>query len=84
MRMSMDEPLKQAIDANYATTWDGFTVKQALEAIGTILKRTTNPVVFRKQFDGMVQSKTESAKEFITRLKIYAATLSALSNQPTT
>ena len=57
MRLNMDEPLKQAIDANYSSTWDGFTVKEALEAVGTILKRTTNPVVFRKQFDGMVQSK---------------------------
>ena len=72
MRLNMDEPLKQAIDANYSSTWDGFTVKEALEAVGTILKRTTNPVVFRKQFDGMVQSKTESVKEFITRLKICA------------
>ena len=73
MRMNMEEPLKQAIDAKYAHKWDAFIVKEALDAVGTILKRTTNPVVFRKQFDGMVQSKSESVKEFITRLKICAA-----------
>ena len=73
MRMNMDETLKQAIDANYASTWDAMSVSEALGAVGTILKRTTNPVVYRRQFDGMVQSKTETVKEFITRLKICAA-----------
>ena len=73
MRLNMDEPLKQAVDANYADVWDNYTVKEALDAIGTILQRTTNPVVYRKQFDVMTQNNGESVKEFITRLKICAA-----------
>ena len=73
MRMNMDEALKQAVDANYSDTWDTFTVTQALKAIETLVKRTTNPVVFRKQFDGIVQTNTESMNEFFARLKICAA-----------
>ena len=73
MRMNMDEALKQAVDANYSDTWETFTVTQALKAIETLVKRTTNPVVFRKQFDGIVQTNTESMNEFFTHLKICAA-----------
>ena len=72
MRMNMDETLKQAVDANYGATWDTFTLTNALTAVGTLIKRTTNPVVYRKQFDGIVQNNGESVKEFITRLKICA------------
>ena len=72
MRMSMDTALKQAVDANYGNAWDNLTVVNALKAVGTLIKLTTNPVVYRKQFDGMVQNSGESVKEFITRLKVCA------------
>ena len=51
MRMSMDTALKQAVDANYGNEWDNLTVVNALKAVGTLIKLTTNPVVYRKQFD---------------------------------
>ena len=73
MRINMDAPLKQAIDANYSETWDNLTVKEALEKIETLLKRMTNPIVHRKEFDEMVQRETDSFTEFVTRLKVCAA-----------
>ena len=45
MRMNMDESLKQAIDANYGNTWDALTLQDALTAIRTLVKHTTNPIV---------------------------------------
>ena len=72
MRIHMDAPLKQAIDANYGETWDTLTVANTLEKIETLLKSVTNPIVHRKEFDNMVQRETDSITEFVTRLKICA------------
>ena len=73
MRINTDAPLKQAIDANYSSTWDSLTVAEALVKIETLLKHIANPVVHRKEFDQMTQSATEHFLEFNTRLKICAA-----------
>ena len=73
MRMSMDHDLKQAIDANYKDTWDNCSVDDALSKVEALLRKISTPVVHRKLFDGIIQHENESAKEFITKLKICAA-----------
>ena len=72
MRLHMDNKLKHALDTNFITSWDTFTVNQAVEAIGQIMNRISNPVVHRKEFDGIGQREHESIVEFITRLKTCA------------
>ena len=72
MRLHMDNELKRALDTNFITSWDTFTVNQAVEAIGQIMNRISNPVVYRKEFDGIEQREHESIVEFITRLKTCA------------
>ena len=69
LRLHMDNELKRALDTNFITSWDTFTVNQAIEAIGQIMNRISNPVVFRKEFDSIAQREHESIVEFITRLK---------------
>ena len=72
MRLNMDSQLKRAVDTNFAEDWDEFNVNQAVEAIGKIMNRVSNPIVYRKEFDGMKQNDHESITEFITRLKTCA------------
>ena len=72
MRLHMDNELKRALDTNLITSWDTFTVNQAVEAIGQIMNRIGSPVVYRKEFDGIEQHVHESIVEFITRLKTCA------------
>ena len=38
LRMNMDSQLKSAIDVNYRTEWDKFTLKQAIAAIGKLIR----------------------------------------------
>ena len=73
IRMNMDDDLKRAIDTNFNNIWDNFTVGEALDAIQTIVKHASNPVVHRKDFDDTCQREVESFKEFLTRLKACAA-----------
>ena len=69
MRLNMDAELKRAVDANYGELWDRYTVEEALTSIGDIVNETSNPAVYRKEFDGMQQKIDEPIREFITRLK---------------
>ena len=62
VRMNMDTNLKQAIATNYTDSWDNFTVEQAMAAVGTIVKQVSNPVVYRKEVDGLCQNEGESIK----------------------
>ena len=55
IRMNMDDDLKRAIDTNFNNIWDNFTVGEALDAIQTIVKHVSNPVVDRKDFDDTCQ-----------------------------
>ena len=55
MRLNMDSESKHALDTNFNGSWDNFTVTQALDAIGTIIYRISNSVVYRKDFDGIKQ-----------------------------
>ena len=73
MRINMDSAQKQAVDANYSSTWDGLTVTEALKNIETLLKRIVNPVVHRKRFDELQQQGDERFTEFLTRMKVCAA-----------
>ena len=73
IRMNMDDDLKRAIDTNFDNIWDNFTVGEALDAIQTIVKHVSNPLVHRKDFDDTCQREGESFKEFLTRLKACAA-----------
>ena len=69
IRMNMDSDLKRAVDVNFKDEWDGYTVEVAIKKIGTLLKSKNNPVVYRKEFNGLTQRKGEDIKTFITRLK---------------
>ena len=71
--MNMDSDLKRAVDVNFKDDWDTYTVEVAIDKIGTLLKSKNTPVVYRKEFDGMVQRDGEDIKTFITRLKACAA-----------
>ena len=72
MRMSMDSPLKRAIDANFGDDWITYSLENALKEIKTIVSCSTNPSIFRKQFDATSQKNGESVREFVTRLKALA------------
>ena len=72
MRLNMDADLKRTIDTNFGENWNAMSVEDALKSIREILKTTSNNAVHRKIFDGMNQSNSESAREFVTRLKACA------------
>ena len=55
IRMNMDSDLKRAVDVNFKDDWDTYTVEVAIDKIGTLLKSKNTPVVYRKEFYGMVQ-----------------------------
>ena len=69
MRLHMDNDLKRAIDTNYSTSWDSFTLDEAIKTVGKIVNHISNPVVYRKEFDNLYQSQDEPIREFITRLR---------------
>ena len=69
MRLNMDADLKRAIDTNLGERWNTLSVEDALSAIKSTIKHTSNPAVFRKDFDGMTQNNGESVREFVTRLR---------------
>ena len=71
IRLNMDSTLKQVIDTNYPD-WNRLTVPDAVAAIGSIVKKTSNPVVFQQEFHNLKQHEHENIKEFITRLKVLA------------
>ena len=72
LRMNMDSQLKSAIDVNYRTEWDKFTLKQAIAAIGKLINQISNPVVYRKDFDNLYQGAHETIQEFVTKLRACA------------
>ena len=56
-----------------------------ITAIGTLLKEENTPVVYRKEFDGIMQHEGERFKEFVTRLNVRPiATLSVHLTRITT
>lgn len=73
VRLNMDTELKRAIDVNIKDAWDAYTVEEAIDAIGTLLKSKHTPVVYRKEFDRLSQHEGEDFKTFVTRLKACAA-----------
>ena len=68
LRLHMDADLKRAIDTNYPD-WSTKTVNQAITIVGEIVRQTSNPAVYRKEFDSMVEAGDESIREFVTRLR---------------
>ena len=71
LRLHMDPDMKRIIDTNHPS-WSTSTPDQALSIIKNIVYETSNPCVYRKQFDSMVQKKNESIREFITNLRVCA------------
>ena len=71
IRLNMDNSLKRVIDTNYPN-WNQLSVTDAIEAVGSIVKKSSNPVVFQKEFHSLKQYDHENIKEFITRLRILA------------
>ena len=69
--MHMDTDLKRNIDTNHPD-WNDKTTEQALEDIKVIITKLSNPLVFRKEFDGMKQNQDESIREYATRLRACA------------
>ena len=67
--MNTDSDLKRAIDINFNDEWDLYTIEEAIDKIGTLLKEKNTPIVHRKEFDSITQNEGESFKEFKTRLK---------------
>ena len=65
LRLSMDADLKRIIDTNH-TDWDTMMVEEAVNAVGEIVKETSNPVVYRKQF------KDKQIQDFVTKLRLCA------------
>ena len=68
LRLYMDSDLKRAIDTNYPD-WDSKTVEDAVNVVGKIVNQISNPAVYRKEFDSMVQGADETIREFVTRLR---------------
>ena len=78
MRFNMDIDLKRSVDTNYGTQWDRFTVEEALYAVTTVVLRTSNVAVYRKEFASMTQREGETIQEFVNRLKTCASDCSLL------
>ena len=68
LRLSMDADLKRIIDTNH-TDWDTVMVDEAVNAVGEIVKETSNPVVYCKQFNEIVQQKDKQIQDFVTKLR---------------
>ena len=68
LRLNMDSDLKRAIDTNYPE-WNTQTVEEAINTVKEIVKQTSNPAVYIKEFDNIVEGENESIREFITRLR---------------
>ena len=68
LRLNMDAELKRAIDTNYMD-WNSRTVEEAVEIVGKIVNQISNPAVYRKEFDSMLQNENETIREFVTRLR---------------
>ena len=69
MRLNMDEELKRAIDTNFGEDWNGLKLEEALSSIKELIKCTSNPAIYRKEFDNLCQKNGENVREFVTRLK---------------
>ena len=54
MRMNMDSDLKRSIDLNHSD-WRDKTVIDAVKIVNDIIKQSSNPTVYWKEFDNMVQ-----------------------------
>ena len=65
LHLNMDGDLKRAIDTNYLD-WDTKTVEEAIAIVGEIVHQTSNPAVYIKEFDSMVQGTNEPIREFVT------------------
>ena len=72
MRMNMDSDLKRTIDANHPDRRDK-TVGEAVQIVNDIIKHSSNPTVYRKEFDNIMQESNEIIREFVTRLRHCAA-----------
>ena len=64
MRMNMDSDLKRTIDANHPD-WRDKTVGEAVQIVNDIIKHSSNPTVYRKEFDNIMQESNETICEFV-------------------
>ena len=64
----MDSDLKHAI-AKKISDWNDKTVEEAVSIMGKIVTQVSNPAVYRKEFDSMIQCADETIYEFVTRLR---------------
>ena len=71
LRLNMDADLKRIIDTNHAD-WDTMTVEEAVKAVGEIVKESSNPVVYQKQFNDMIQGRDMPIQEYVTALRACA------------
>ena len=67
----MDSDLKRIIDTNHPE-WDTLSVEQAVGVVGHIVTEVSNPVVYRKWFDQILQKRDETIQEFVTNLRMCA------------
>ena len=64
----MDGDLKRAIDTNYPD-WGTKTVEKAIKTVREIVNQISNPAVYIKEFDSIVEGEKDSIQEFVTRLR---------------
>ena len=64
LRLNMDMDLKRVIDANYPN-WETMTLDEALGAIEHLVKKTSNPAVYRKMFQKTNQIRDEPFQTFV-------------------
>ena len=67
MRLTMDVDLKRSIDTNYPD-WGDKTVEDAITCVGEIVNQISNPAIYCKSFDNMVQGEKETICEYATCL----------------
>ena len=67
----MDSDLKRIIDTNHPE-WDTLSVEQAVGVVGHIVTEVSNPAVYRKRFDQILQKRDETIQEFVTNLRMCA------------
>ena len=67
----MDSDLKRIIDTNHPE-WDTLSVEQAVGVVGHIVTEVSNPAVYRKRFDQILQKRDETIQEFVTNLHVCA------------
>ena len=67
LRLSMDADLKRIIDTNHPQ-WHTMSIADALTVVENIVKDVSNPAVYRKDFDCLIQQKDEKIQDFVTKL----------------